>query len=476
MKTQRIDRVLDRIDGGFPASMERLFELLRFPSIGTDPAHAADCRAAAEWLKGTLARMGFAASVEQTTGRPLVLARYEPPESVVKGLRHVPHVLFYGHYDVQPADPHDLWTTPAFSPHVRPGKDGRDCIYARGASDDKGQVMTFVEASRAWLEIAGSLPFRLTMLIEGDEEGDAGPLDDFLARNKSRLKGDVALVCDTGLWDPKTPMIVSSLRGCICEDVTITGPRIDLHSGYFGGPAINPIKVLSRILDGMHDRNGRVTIPGFYDGVKAPNAATRKAWKKVPFEEKAFLANAGLKTSVGEKDYSVLEQVWARPTAEVNGIWGGYMGAGSKTVLPAQASAKLSFRLVQGQEPRKVRKAFQAYIRSKLPKDCKVTFETYGGDSAGVAIAQDSHWISKARKALVDEWGVAPVVAGEGGSIPVVESFARHLKVDSVLMGFANADDAIHSPDEKYDVESYRKGIRSWARMIEEIVLETEKP
>ena len=464
-----MDRVLQRIDGDFPASLARLFELLRFPSVGTDPAHDADCRKAAEWLKQNLDGMGFRADIHKTTGQPVVLATYDPPKAFAAARRHVPHVLFYGHYDVQPADPLNLWTTPPFEPEVRPGKDGRPCIYARGASDDKGQVMTFVEASRAWLTVMGHLPFRLTVLIEGDEEGDAEHLDRFIAANKDKLKADVALVCDTGLWDPKTPAIVSSLRGCIAEEVTITGPRIDLHSGYYGGPAVNPIKVLSRMLGDMHDARGHIAIPGFYDGIKVPKPAVRKAWKSIPFSAKEFLGGVGLKTSAGEKDFTLLEQLWVRPTAEVNGIQSGYTGAGSKTVLPAKASAKLTFRLVQGQNPKNIRKAFRRYVKSKLPPDCKVAFSAQGGDNAGVAIADDNHWVLKAATALESEWGKAPVIVGAGGSIPVVESFARHLGLNAVLMGFCNKDDALHSPNEKYNVESYHKGMHAWARFFGEI-------
>jgi acetylornithine deacetylase/succinyl-diaminopimelate desuccinylase-like protein len=473
MTAAATQKVLATIDRDFDASLARLFEFLRFPSVGTDPAHHGDCLRTAEWLKDLFDGMGFAARIHPTTGRPVVVARYEPPEAAMAGTSHVPHVLFYGHYDVQPADPLDLWTTPPFSPRVGKGRDGRDCIFARGASDDKGQVMTFVEASRAWLAENGSLPFRLTLLIEGDEEGDSVHLDRFVAANKELLKADIALVCDTGLWDPKTPAIVTSLRGCIGEDVTISGPRIDLHSGYFGGPAVNPIKVLSRIMGGLHDKTGRVTIPGFYDGVASPTAAQRKAWKALNFDTKEMLGGVGLKTPAGEASFSALEQIWVRPTVEVNGILGGYTGAGSKTVLPAEATAKLTFRLVAGQKPSSIAKAFRAFVKTRLPPDCKARFVSHGGGAA-VSVPHDSGWINMAKKALGEEWGRTPVLAGEGGSIPVVESFAQHLKLDSIMMGFCNDDDALHSPDENYKVESYHKGTRAWARFIGEIINQTE--
>lgn len=469
MTAAATEKVLATIDRDFDDSMARLFTFLRFASVGTDPAHHADCRATAQWLKEMFDGLGLATTVHPTTGQPVVVARYEPPAAAVAGQPHVPHILFYGHYDVQPADPLNLWTSPPFEPRVAKGKDGRDCIFARGAADDKGQVMTFAEASRVWLAARGSLPFRLTFLIEGDEEGDASHLDRFIADNKELLKADVALVCDTGMWNATTPSIVTSLRGCIGVDVTVTGPRIDLHSGYYGGPVVNPLKVLSRILASLHDKTGKVTIPGFYDGVKVPSPAQRKAWRRLGFDERGFLGGVGLKAAAGEQDFSVLEQVWVRPTAEMNGFWGGYTGAGGKTVLPAEAHAKLTFRLVPGQNPAKLTKAFRAFVKEQLPADCKVRFTDHGG-SAAASIPHDSHWIAKAGKALRDEWGRAPVLAGEGGSIPVVVSFAQHLKMDSVLMGFVNEDDALHSPDENFKVESYHKGTRAWARFIGEII------
>jgi acetylornithine deacetylase/succinyl-diaminopimelate desuccinylase-like protein len=471
MTAAATEQVLATIDRDFDASLARLFELLRFPSVGTDPVHHTDCRHAAEWLKNMFGGMGLKTTIHPTTGQPVVVAFYEPPAAAMSGNAHVPHVLFYGHYDVQPADPLNLWTSPPFEPRVAKGKDGRDCIFARGAADDKGQVMTFVEASRAWLAVRGSLPFRITFLIEGDEEGDASHLDRFIAANKEMLKADVVLISDTGMWDPKTPSLITSLRGCVGEDVIITGPRIDLHSGYYGGPAVNPIKVLSRILGSIHDKSGRVTIPGFYDGVKPPPAAQRKAWKKLNFKDAAFLGGVGLKTPAGETDFSALEQIWVRPTAEVNGILGGYTGAGSKTVLPAQASAKLTFRLVAGQNPNKIVKAFRAFVKAQLPADCKARFVSQGGSGAA-AVAYDSPWIGMAKEAARKEWGVEPVLAGEGGSIPVVQSFRNHLKLDSVMLGFVNDDDGLHSPDENFKVESYHKGARAWARFIGEIIKE----
>ena len=466
----KLKTVLAAIDGSETERLERLFGLLRFASVGTDPHHAGDCRKAAEWLMNMFQAKGFASDLRETTGQPVVMAQYAPP-----GNPHVPHVLFYGHYDVQPSVPDELWTTPPFQPVIHETPNGDAAIYARGAADDKGQLMTFVEASFAWLDAHGSLPFRLTVLIEGDEEGDNSLLDSFIRTNKSRLAADVVFICDTNLWDRETPAIVTALRGTIGEEVVVQGPRIDLHSGYFGGPAVNPIKALSAIIASLHDKKGRVTIPGFYNGIKSMTPARRRKLKALPFDEKTFMENAGLKTTAGETGYSVLEQVWTRPTCEVNGIIGGYTAQGSKTVLPARATAKFTFRLVEGQNASAIRKSFRAHVKKHLARDCKVTIESSGGNLGGVSVADDSIWIELGQKALADEWGKQALLVGEGGSIPVVESFRKHLKMDSLLIGFGLDDDCVHSPNEKYDVRSFNRGTRTWARLIAEIDVENEK-
>ncbi len=455
-----IEPVLQRIDADLKSSCAALFELLRFAGVGTDPAHHADCRATASWVKDYLARIGFAVETRETTGQPVVVARLPGPG---------PQILFYGHYDVQPADPLHLWDTPPFEPRLGKNARGEDCIYARGAADDKGQFMTFVEATRHWLAQHGSLPFGLTILIEGDEEGDASHLDRFLKENAKEFPVDFAVICDTDMYDEITPAITTSLRGCISEEITIEGPRIDLHSGYFGGPAINPIKVLAKLLAGLHDKSGKIAIAGFYDGVKPLTLAQKKQLKGLRFPEKAFLADVGLKNSSGEQGHGMLEQLWSRPTAEVNGIWGGYTAVGAKTVLPAKAHAKLTFRLVEGQKPHKVRAAFRRHIRKNLPTGCKISFITEGGDSTGIRIAEDSAWFKAAQRALKSEWGKAAALIGSGGSIPVVEFLRKHLGVESLLIGFGRKDDRVHSPNEKYDLESYHRGQRSFARFIAEL-------
>ncbi len=461
MPNTKLQPVLDLIDASQSQRLDRLMALLRFPSIGTDPKHASDCNAAAEWVMNTLANMGMSARVAETSGNPVVLASYQPP-----GNPHVPHVLFYGHYDVQPSDPADLWTNPPFVPTIRQHQNGRDAVFARGAADDKGQLLTFIEASRAWLSVHGTLPFALTVLIEGDEEGDCSHLDRFVAANKAQLRADIAMICDTCLWDEDTPAIITTLRGCTACEVTVQGPSIDLHSGYYGGPAVNPIKALSRIIASLHDSKGRVAIKDFYNGVPKLTPQMRKKLKDIPFDERHFMKAAGLKQAAGETGYTVLEQVWFRPTCEVNGFTGGYTGPGGKTVLPAKASAKFTFRLIEGQNPKSIRKNFVAHVKKHLAPDCKVSFDHSGGDLGGVSVANDSVWIELAQQALRDEWGKPAIQSGEGGSIPVVASFRDHLKLDSLLIGFGVDDDAVHSPDEKYDVRSFDKGTRSWARLF----------
>jgi acetylornithine deacetylase/succinyl-diaminopimelate desuccinylase-like protein len=368
---------------------------------------------------------------------------------------------------VQPADPLELWKTPPFEPTVRTEK-GRARMYGRGTADDKGQLMTFIEAARAWITTTGTLPIRATFLIEGEEESGSPSLVPFLKANRKELSCDAAFVCDTGMWDPKTPAITTRLRGLVHEEVTVTGPRIDLHSGMYGGPAMNPIRVLGKVIAALHDKTGKVTIPGFYDGVAELPRATKKQWQSLKFSEAKFLKEVGLKQPAGEKGKSVLEQIWARPTAEVNGIWGGYTGVGTKTVLPSQAHAKFTFRLVGKQDPDKVLKAFHGFVAKLIPGDCKVEFSGRGGGSPATEIPEDNPFIAKSAKALKDEFRRDAVLMGSGGSIPICRFFKDILGMDSVLVGFGLNDDAIHSPNEKYDLESYRRGIRSWVRIMGE--------
>jgi acetylornithine deacetylase/succinyl-diaminopimelate desuccinylase-like protein len=327
--------------------------------------------------------------------------------------------------------------------------------------------MTFVEAARAVIAATGTLPVKTTFLIEGEEESGSPSLVPFLKANKDELSCDIAFVCDTNMWDEKTPAITTRLRGLVHEEVEVTGPRIDLHSGLYGGPATNPIRALSKMLAALHDKKGRVSIPGFYEGVAPLPKATAKQWKSLKFNERKFLASVGLKDLAGEAGFSLLEQTWARPTAEVNGMWGGYTGVGAKTVLPSKANAKLTFRLVGKQNPTKILKAFQAFARKHMMKDAKITFSGKGGGSPASEVLENNPFIKKSAAALQKEWGRETVLMGSGGSIPIVRHFKDILGMDTVLVGFALPDDAIHSPNERYNLESFRRGIKSWVRIFE---------
>lgn len=456
--------VLDRIDADLDDSVGRLFDFLRIQSVSTDPAYAVQCKAAAEFVAKDLASLGFDASLRPTGGHPAVVAKSSNGANGA-GNGKAPHVLFYGHYDVQPVDPLALWETPPFEPRVATTPDGRKIIVARGACDDKGQVMTFVEALRAFKAVTGELPLSVTMLIEGEEECGSAHLFDFVKENASELKQDFALVCDTSMWDAKTPAITTSLRGLVYEEVKVTCADRDLHSGIFGGAALNPLRVLSQILGAMHDKNGKVTIPGFYDGVKELPKDIKAELKKLKLTPKEFLGSVGLKIPAGEKNRMLLEQISTRPTAEINGMIGGYTGEGAKTVLPAQATAKVSFRLVGDQNPKKIQDAFRKFVRARLPKDAKVEFANFGLAPA-TQLPFDNPALKKARAALKAEWGKTAVTVGEGGSIPIVGDFKRVLGMDTIMVGFALDDDRVHSPNEKYDLTSFHKGTRSWARIL----------
>lgn len=455
---QKVEPVLSNLDVNLEKALERLFGLLRIQSISTDPAYAAQCVLAADWLVRDLRSIGFEAKLCPTKGHPMVLAYHKGPASA-------PHVLFYGHYDVQPVDPLDLWQNPPFEPKVVSDANGNRRILGRGTADDKGQLMTFVEALRAWKQVTGSLPVGVTILFEGEEESGSPSLIPFLETHHDELAADFALVCDTSMWDRNTPAIATSLRGLVGEQVVIKAANRDLHSGYYGGAAANPINVLARILAGLRDDKGAVTLPGFYDGVAEIPAELRKQWKALGRGDEAMLGDVGLSVAAGEKGYSALEQSWARPTCEFNGIWGGYMEEGFKTVIPAEAGAKVSFRLVGNQDPEKIRKSFRDYVKAHLPADCSAEFQQHGGSPA-IQLDHTMPELKKATAALKEEWGRDTALVAMGGSIPIVGSFQKMLGINSLLIGFMVADDSIHSPNEKYEMKSFHKGMRSWARIL----------
>ncbi len=451
-----LDTIIAKADANLEDSVERLFELLRIESISTDPAYKDACVEAADWLVAELQALGFDASRRDTPGHPMVVGH-----SAGEGQKK----LFYGHYDVQPVDPLDLWSHPPFDP-ILEDREGGKVIRARGASDDKGQLMTFVEACRAWKEVNGTLPPNLVILFEGEEESGSPSLVPFLKENADELRAEIGLVCDTGLWDRDTPAISTMLRGLVSADFTIKASDMDLHSGMYGGAAINPIRVLTKILGGLHDDQGRVTLPGFYDGVLPLSNEIKDQWESLNFDGEAFLGAVGLSEPAGEKAFSTLEQLWSRPTCDINGISGGYTGKGFKTVLPSEAHAKVSFRLVGEQDPKAIGASFKAYIEENLPPDCEVIY--HGGEGApATSLNTEQPELVKSREALSAEWPNEAIFGGCGGSIPIVGLFQDILGMDSILIGFGLESDLIHSPNEKYDLRSFHKGIRSWIRVLD---------
>jgi acetylornithine deacetylase/succinyl-diaminopimelate desuccinylase-like protein len=462
--SEALPAVLDRVDRDLDASLDRLFALLRIQSVSTDPAYAPQCRTAAEHVAADLRTLGFETSVRPTEGHPVVIGISSNGKTAADP-GGAPRVLFYGHYDVQPVDPLDLWQTPPFEPRIETLDGGRKIIVARGACDDKGQAMTFVEACRAFKTVTGRLPLDITMMIEGEEECGSKHLFDFVRAHADEFKLDLALVCDTGMWDAQTPSITTSLRGLVYEEVKLTCADRDLHSGLFGGAARNPIHVLADIISALHKPDGSVAIPGFYDGVHELPADIKADLSGLGLTPEKFLGPIGLKLPAGEQGRMLIEQISTRPTAEVNGIIGGYTGDGAKTVIPGKASAKVSFRLVGAQDPDKIRSAFRDFVRARVPTDCSVEFGSFSSAPA-IEVKFDNPALAKARAALAEEWGKKAVTVGAGGSIPIVGDFKTVLGMDTLMVGFALDDDRVHSPNEKYDLKCFHKGIRSWARIL----------
>ena len=450
--------VVDAIDQSFDASVSRLQALLSIPSVSTDPAYDADVQKAAQWCAETLREIGFESEVRPTTGHPMVVATAGPEGE------GIPTILYYAHYDVQPPDPLDEWDAAPFDPKVIDGPNGKR-IVARGAVDDKGQLLTFVEAFRAWKAVHGDFPVRIKVMLEGEEECGSPSLDPFLEAHAKELAADVCVVSDTGMWDIDTPAITYMLRGLVYIEVTVQGPDKDLHSGMYGGGVVNPNNALARVIAQLHDDNGRVTVPGFYDDVAEVSEEEATMWRGLGFDEAAFLATAGLKHGMGEAGRTLLERTWSRPTLDVNGMIGGYTGDGAKTVIPARSTAKISCRLVANQNPEAIRASLCAFIESKLPEGCTATFTTFGCDPA-IRVPTESKWLDAARTGLADVFGRPAALIGTGGSIPVVGAFQHFLGLDSLLVGFGLDDDRVHSPNEKFELRCYEMGIKSHAAML----------
>ncbi len=458
-----LEKVLARIDETIDDATDRLLDFLRIQSISTDPAYKDDCDQAADWLVAELTNLGFDASKRPTTGHPMVVAHSDHDADTK------PNLLFYGHYDVQPVDPLELWDSPPFEPIITDSPHGK-IIQGRGSSDDKGQLMTFVEACRAWKHVTGTLPTKVTFFFEGEEESGSPSLIPFLNENKAELSCDIALICDTGMVSRGVPSITTQLRGMLKEEFTLHGPKMDLHSGLYGGPALNPLREMSRIIASLYDEEtGAVTVPGFYDGVSETSDEIKQLWAGCGFDEAAYLGNAGLTQPHGEKDRTTLEQVWSRPTLEINGLWGGYNGAGSKTVIPAEAHCKITCRLVGDMDPDALQKSLRAHITAQLKPDCTIEWDSDKEGSRGSVMDVTQAEFVAARQALSDEWDREAVFIGTGGSIPIAGFFKSILDMESMMIGFGHDDDRIHSPNEKYDMESFHKGIRSWARVLQSL-------
>ena len=435
----------------------QLFEFLRIPSVSARSEHKADVRAAAQWLHAQCARIGMQVETLETAGHPIVLAEWR------KAPKGAPTVLVYGHYDVQPAEPLELWTSPAFEPTIRDGK-----IFARGSVDDKGQLWLHIAALEAHLATRGALPVNVIVLAEGEEEVGSEHLAEFVKAHRERLKCDAVVISDSTMFAPGIPSILSSLRGLAYLQVDVTGPNSDLHSGMYGGAVVNPATALARIVASFHDADGRIAIEGFYDNVRPFPDAVRAGLRSLPFDEREFMAHLDVQALGGEPGYTTLEKLWHRPTCEVNGMLSGYTGEGAKTVLPGQAMLKVSCRLVPDQDPKEIAKLVERHVLKHAPRGVtvKVT-ELHGGHAWRAEL--DGPLYEAASRALEAAFGRTPVITGEGGSIPVVNDFATILGAPVLLVGFGLPGENAHAPDEWISVENLEKGTRAMACLWDEI-------
>jgi len=452
-----MDNVIDFINMNREKYLDELKGLLAIPSISALPEHAADVRRCAEWCGDEMRRIGLEnVKLLDTPGNPIVYGDW-------LGAPGTPTILFYGHYDVQPVDPLNLWESPPFEATVRDGE-----IYARGAADDKGQVFMHFKAVEAHLKQNGRLPVNIKFFLEGEEEIGSVHLDDFIRAHKEDLRADLVVISDTGMFDRGVPSICYGLRGLVYCQIDLRGSSGDMHSGVFGGAVANPAFVLAQIIAQMKDRSGRVKVPGFYDDVRALEEAERQAWAQLPFNEKKYRKDFGIPKLSGEVGYSTLERTWARPTLEVNGLLSGFTGEGAKTVLPAVAMAKISMRLVPDQDPTKIADLFEAYVRKLTPKTVELTFTRWQGGKAWMA-SYDHPFMQAAARAIERGFGRAPVFTREGGSIPVVSTFQEELGLPSVLFGVGLPDENAHAPNEKLDLGNFHHGIIAAAYLYNEI-------
>ncbi len=457
---QEILKYITANRGRFEADLN---QWLSMASVSTDPAFAPEVRRAADWLVERMKQLGLTTRLVSTNKHPIIIAESEP----VPG---APTVLVYGHYDVQPPDPLDEWTTPPFEPTVRGGN-----IFARGATDDKGQMLTHLLSAEAWLKTRGKLPVQLKFLIEGEEECGSKSLYEMLNGDYDNgtpivdgLGNDIVVISDSSQYGPGQPAITYGLRGITYYEVRLSGPSQDLHSGAFGGAVTNPANVLCRMMGGLLDAHGHITLPGFYDDVVDLTAAERKQFADLNFDDKEFMKKLGVEGMTGEEGYETLERRWARPTCDINGLWSGYQGEGAKTVLPAKSGAKFSFRLVPNQDPKKIGAAVAKYLKSMLPPGIRMELIDRHG-APGSMVPLDSPYMAAAAAAIESGFGTAPVFIRSGGSIPIVNEFASRLGSDTLLLGWGQDDDNMHSPNEKFSLDDFHRGIQASAHLWSEI-------
>jgi acetylornithine deacetylase/succinyl-diaminopimelate desuccinylase-like protein len=452
-----VDDVFKYLEANRDRYLSELSQFLRIPSISTNRENQQDVQHCAQWVVDHLKTIGMeSVQTFKTPGHPIVYGEWLRASGR-------PTVLFYGHYDVQPVDPVNLWTTPPFEPCIRDGS-----MYARGSSDDKGQVFIHFKGVEAYLRNGGKLPCNLKILIEGEEEIGSTNLESFVRDHKDKLRADLVLISDSGMFARGVPSITYALRGLAYMEVEVVGPNRDLHSGSFGGAVHNPIQALSEMIASLHDKNGRVTIPHFYDHVRPLTKKERGAFKKLPFSERKYKRDLGVKALYGEKGFSTLERVWSRPTLECNGIWGGFIEEGAKTVLPAKATAKISMRLVPDQKSAEIEKLFVSHIKRIAPRTVTVCVKSlHGGEAAITPI--DSPGVMAAVEALRKAFGKIPLYQREGGSIPIVILFKELLGIDTVLLGFGLPDENAHAPDEHLNLENFFGGIRTSVHFFNEL-------
>lgn len=453
-----MDKVVQHVNSQKQQALDELFEFLRIPSVSADEAfqpHMAEC---ANWVEAAMQRAGLTTEIVETPGHPIVYG-----ERIVNS--DLPTVLVYGHYDVQPPDPLNLWTTPAFEPQVRDGK-----LFARGATDDKGQVFTHLKSIQAWMDTEGELPVNIKFIVEGEEEVGSDNLDKFLEARKDALKADVAVISDTSQYGDGIPAITYGLRGIVAAEVRLVGPSKDLHSGVYGGSIANPANALAKICGSLIGNDGRIQVPGFYDDVQELSDLEKQQFANLPFDEATFLEGIGSKAVFGEEGRSTLERRWARPTCDINGMTSGYTGQGPKTIVPSTAMAKITCRLVPGQKPEKILASLEQFLKEQCPAGIQFEFKTYHGCEA-FAFDPTSPWITAASNAIEAAFGKSPVFIREGGSIPVVSSFQQILGIDTLLLGWGRNSDNLHSPDEHIHVVDFENGILAstwlWKKLSE---------